>query len=176
MMKNDVTMPDREPIDWQEMVPGYATIPVTVTISKATKRTATVARRRWLDARLWHSLAVHKDGRSWHGCEAAEAIVRGYALNADGPPVKAHSWEIRSPSHKSHEFTNDADRRCDKLYWKWGDEMPAHGLNRHAAMMILVDGYSCRYVARALRRHHSWATRNLIRGLQLYCDLSGWPR
>ena len=163
-------MPDRDPVDWQE--PHSPTVPVTVTVSKQTKRTATIARRRFLDARLWHSLAVHKNGRGWNGCEAAAGIRKGCALVVDGPPVRAHSWERRDPTHKSHDFADEAEWRCYDLFWKWGHEVP----ERYLIMCILIDGYSCRAMDRAKKRGHGWSQRRLVKGLQLYCDLAGWPR
>lgn len=59
-------------------------------------------------------------------------------------------------------------------YNKWAARCRDYRISRHAVVDVLVRGMPMRRVERAHRRRNGWARRNMVEGLQLFCDMKCW--
>lgn len=59
-------------------------------------------------------------------------------------------------------------------YNGWAARCRDYRISRHAVVDVLVRGVPMRRVERAHRRRNGWARRNMVDGLQLFCDMKRW--
>ena len=152
-----------DPEDWQER--HSPTEPYEITISRATRRTKVIARRRKQDCRLWEGMTPQMES-------AAQALVRAVQM------VAGHASYARSGFERiDRAFTGDCDgawlASLVEAYRSWSEEADAKGVVVGAVLKVLYFGASLRETDRAWKRRNGWAKEQVHRGLELYLA-AGW--
>ena len=152
----------REPTDWQEW--HSPTEPVEVEIAKKPRRIVQTCRRRIVDARLWDSMSPQQQ-------DAALIIEEGFRILTAGQRIKLQSVERVSPGHFNYEKVARAERR----YWEWAIEAVKRRIDHSAIIDILAFGKPLADIDRRRRKKKGYARLALREGLDLFCEMQGWP-
>ncbi len=122
--------------------------------------------RRVADARLWSSMSPVQQ-------EAALEISAAFELIGQGLGYTASNWE-KIPGTRGNTATEGREKILG-LYSDWARRCKAAGVSHSLVIDILIYGFSCRALDRDRRARTGHARGNLLRGLDLYCALRGWP-
>jgi hypothetical protein len=150
-------------LDWQER--HSPTEPYELVVSKATRRTKAVARRRKQDCRLWEGMTPEMES-------AAQAIVKAVYI------LSGHASFARSGFErvdKAHEGDFDGAWLASLLqaYHSWTGEAQDKGIIPGAVLGVLYHGEGLTATDRAWKRRKGWAKEQVHRGLELYLS-AGW--
>lgn len=151
-----------EPEEYQEA--HSPTEPYEIVISKATRRTTHVARRRKQDCRLW-------DGMTSEMESAAEAIVRAVYVISGQASYARSSFERVDRSHPADTSVSYLQGLVE-AYNSWVDDAEERGVIVGAVLKVLYHGASLRETDRSWKRRNGWAKEQVDRGLELYLSLT----
>lgn len=140
----------------------------TVTVRLTAERRIHQSQRRMTDARLWDGLSATQQ-------EAAIEITTAFDMMGRGMGYVLSNWE-RLPGCNGQSNVSEAHGRLMNLYINWAKECAREKISHSMVADVICFGFSCRMIDRDRRLKNGATRKNLIRGLQLYCDLSGWTR
>lgn len=139
----------------------------TAAVRLTAERRAQKSQRRIVDARLW-------DGMSPGQQDAAMEIAAAHDMMGRGLGYVMSNWE-RIPGCRGAEHVADMHARLINTYVDWTKRCARAKVSHSMIIDILCFGFTCRMLDRDRRLRTGHARQNLMDGLNLYCELRGWP-
>ncbi len=154
---------NQTPHDFQEHHSPTEKASINILNKKKTKTN----QRRIVDNRLWNAMNSTQQ-------KAAITICISFEIMSNGTNFSKSNWEKTPESSNTNYNAPDKHIQMIDNYTKWANECLNQKISHTIILDILCFGHSCRSVDKARRIRKGTARKNLMNGLNLYCQMKGW--
>lgn len=161
----EATIPNREPLDWQEAHSPTEPVEVVTHINEHGRHVREQGRMRKTDARLWEMLDTEQR-------EAVQRIVQGAEYISGRMHRFRPQWVRIAAGHG--ELADP--RGLERAYLQWVRECEAERVSTVPVLAVWRDGEALRAVARRMRIDYRTARKAMKDALDVYCFMEGMKR